>query len=120
MIDWTKPVETDEEDPRPVRVLCTDRPMSFSVVVMLDTGLVCAGNHDSTAFIFLGGAGTVHLRNVRPKPVKREGWVNMYARDGHWPSVASAVFPDEETARTCIGGGSHIATVRIEWEEVPA
>jgi hypothetical protein len=38
MIDWTKPVETDENPPRLVRVLATDLPLPYSVAIAIDNG----------------------------------------------------------------------------------
>lgn len=44
-IDWTKPVQTSEDPPRPLRVLCTDRADDFRPVV-------CTGINDGALFTF--------------------------------------------------------------------
>ena len=81
-IDWTQPVETTEDPPRPVRVLATDRPNSnHPIVVMRDDGQIFAVGLDGDGIpqLFKNGTwGTVTLRNVpppKPKPVLHEAWV---------------------------------------------
>ncbi len=87
-IDWTKPVETSETPPRPVRVLATDIDNSgFPVVVALNY----AYRHDAAPLCkavcySLGGVAWKEegprLRNVappKPEPVLFEAWVNLYA-----------------------------------------
>lgn len=69
MIDWDSPhgVEADETPPRPVRVLFdkNNTPCGF----LLDG-----------RFYGIYGTPEGHgLRNVAPKPVRHEAWVNLYA-----------------------------------------
>ncbi len=77
-IDWSKEIETDEDNPRPVRVLATDGPSPGHPVVV-----ICA---DAVRSFSLEGkpwsGGNIRLRNVKPKPVLHERWVNLY--DGGW------------------------------------
>lgn len=59
------------------------------------------------------------LMNLFMAPVKREGWVNIFASD-YSPTKTSAgdVHMTKEDALKAGGGSSrYIATVRIEWEE---
>jgi hypothetical protein len=81
-IDWTKPVETDEDPPRPVRVLCTDfKAKGFPTMCAVDYG-----DYEMHALFSNEGWDTqkvMRLRNVAPKPepVLLEAWVNCYAPD---------------------------------------
>ena len=81
MIDWTKPLETTEDPPRPVRVLAIDIQDAYkdhpvaAYFPMVDNrgGYVAWYRLDGTS----GGSG-IRLRNVAPKPVRHEAWVNLY------------------------------------------
>lgn len=108
MIDWTKPVE--DEDGRPVRVLCTDCKGIYPVV------LAIRGLNDGEIVERrpLSGLGNPAIRNVIPKPVKREGWVNI--RFGSLPDCT--IWKSEVAAKDYARGYAEaITTVRIEWEE---
>ena len=81
MIDWTQPVETTEDPPRPVRVLATDFKLKgFPYLCAVDYG-------DYEAFALFSAEGwdtwrRTRLRNVappKPEPVLLEGWVNLYS-----------------------------------------
>jgi hypothetical protein len=72
MIDWTKPVETDEAKPRKVRVICTDRDAACPVVLLIKNGdrgegvywWSDAGSHA----VHYGHSGDIaKLRNVRER-----------------------------------------------------
>jgi hypothetical protein len=122
MIDWTRPVETDEATPRAVRVLCTDGPDNVFPVIALVGGVLYAASLE-------GGASPlndmcvrkiVRLRNACPNPVKREGWcyierlgdgAGARGLSGPFDSEASAKSYMDECARPTFG------PVRIEWEE---
>lgn len=74
-IDWTKPVETDEENPRPVRIAFDSDGVPWFGV---------AGDDDRIPLY--------RIRNVVPKPVSYSTWVNLYA-DGFanaWPTKFDA------------------------------
>lgn len=47
---------------------------------------------------------------------KREGWINIYQRKGERRKAAMTIYPSEEAAKSHILS-SHLATVKIEWEE---
>ena len=76
-IDWTKPVETTEDPPRPVRVLETDHPGKYPVIVSVPNPLI-----GGWSFADIGLDGTrpnlgVTLRNVpppKPDPVLHVKW----------------------------------------------
>ena len=78
-IDWTKPVETDEDPPRPVRVLCTDfKGHRSPYLCAIDCGefeMFMLFNSQGVA-----EGGVTRLRNVQPKHsiVMEKRWVNVY------------------------------------------
>lgn len=107
MIDWTKPVETDEDNPRPVRVLCTDGPnRSYPVQV------ICGNMAQSTGYSHDGRSSYglerhVPLRNVAPKPVRYEGWVVLY-NDG-------SICASKRENATDFVDNDRVETRRIVW-----
>lgn len=125
MIDWTKPVETDEENPRPVRVLCTDCKGLYPVVLAVSSLNNSDGLNDSVIIERrpLSGLGSPAIRNVRPKPVKYSGWVNIGRSSDGTRSPYGQVWHFEGDAKRCksegIGHLEYVATIRIEWEEFP-
>jgi hypothetical protein len=84
MIDWTKPVETTEDPPRPVRVLF-DRGGRPEAVHINDNHTAPSFNLFAIEHIGAGvnatrGMYSIPLRNVappkpKPEPVLREAWV---------------------------------------------
>lgn len=116
MIDWTKPVETDEDEPSPVRVLCTDGPFSAFPVVCIVYGNIRTANIDGV----LNGNGTnlARLRNARPKPVKREGWSIV--------DTDKLIFDSKDEATSYLDNLpstlrklNGLVIAHIEWEEKP-
>jgi hypothetical protein len=98
-IDWTKPVETTEDPPRPVQVLfdADGRPKAAHI----DDN---PAHSSFNLFTIERGANatrgmySIPLRNVeppKPEPVLREAWINLYPRglDGTFGSKA---FADEQ------------------------
>jgi hypothetical protein len=54
---------------------------------------------------------------IKPKIVKREGWVNIYRTPGGGDSrIAYFVYATEEAVKM-FAGDSVVATAKIEWEE---
>ena len=54
---------------------------------------------------------------IKPRTVKREGWVNIYRAPGGTDTRnAYGVHPTEEIANTFAGDGC-VATLKVEWEE---
>ena len=54
---------------------------------------------------------------IKPKTVKREGWVNIYrSHRPDMPETVCCVHPSEKNAKGFASEGC-LATVRIEWEE---
>ena len=54
---------------------------------------------------------------IKPRIVKREGWVNIYRAPGvEFPSTVCSVHATEEIAKT-FAVDDLVATVKIEWEE---
>jgi hypothetical protein len=119
MIDWSNPVETTEDPPRPVRVLATDRPGGFTTVCMFDDGEVFlatpGGETDREAFPDSdANPGTpcgVHLtlRNVappKPEPVLRERWFTLN-EDGTFGGWVSEHEANLYASRDCVSRLHH-------------
>lgn len=54
---------------------------------------------------------------IKPKIVKREGWVNIYRQPSiEYPEVLCCVHPTEKVAKG-MASVKVIATVKVEWEE---
>ena len=54
---------------------------------------------------------------IKPKTVKREGWVNIYrSHRPDMPETVCCVHPSEKIARGFASDGC-LATVKIEWSE---
>ena len=55
---------------------------------------------------------------IKPKTVKREGWVNIYraSPESLVPRNSGGVHKTEEIAKSFAGDGC-VATLRVEWEE---
>ena len=75
MIDWTKPVETDEDPPRPVRVLFTDSGLAYATEV---DGILWHLDINGNPRCHDTDGRPITLRNVPAKPVRHEAWVNLY------------------------------------------
>lgn len=89
-IDWTKPVETTEYPPRPVRVLATDVEGDYPIAVKIGDCRYFY-NVDGSAFsagsVIRNARRDAVLRNVaapKPEPVLEEGWVNIAPNNGDW------------------------------------
>jgi hypothetical protein len=107
MIDWTKPVETDDHNHLPVEILFDKDKVPRYVEINgapyhLDTDEAVCWSYSSVLM----------LRNVRPKKVKREGWVNVYPGC----NMGYKVWPSEDIAKVVATTGC-VATTRIEWEQ---
>ena len=94
-IDWTKPVETDEDPPRPVRVLGEiTGQANRHIIAIYRRGVAVEVLYQVNDRGEVQGAGGLILRNVAPKPepVLREAWINLYPRglDGTFGSKAFA------------------------------
>jgi hypothetical protein len=94
-IDWTQPVETTEDPPRPVRVLFDKdgRPEAVRIDCIL------FGLTENT--IRLGGK-LVTLRNVappKPEPVLMEGWLNLYSDQNIKPTMQDTKREADDIAR---------------------
>jgi hypothetical protein len=88
MIDWTKPVETVETPPRPVRVLASDfKSNGFPYMCAVDYG-----DHEAHALFSAEGWDTqrvMRLRNVAPKPVVHEAWIALWGDGECSPAYVS-------------------------------
>ena len=78
-LDWSKEIETTEDPPRPARVLATDGPCAkFPVIAVIGNAFhrefSVDGRQDEAAHVI-----PLRLRNVAPKPVRHEAWINLYS-----------------------------------------
>ena len=91
-IDWTQPVETDEEPPRPVRVLCVDGHDPNYPVIFITSGTLLAASLEGRDVIWPDGSPRPHyrLRNVAP-PENRWGFKEMKADRDKWKAEAECL-----------------------------
>lgn len=77
-IDWSKPIQTDEDDPRSARVLCTDYVSPHGLPVV--AAVMSANGTENLWSCSLDGSvvgDAWRFRNV-PEKLSREVWVNLY------------------------------------------
>lgn len=60
--------------------------------------------------------GSAREDKMKLKPTKKEGWINLYRRDGIDRACGGLVFPTEQAAKDYLGR-CKLSTIRIEWEE---
>jgi len=95
-IDWSKPVETREDPPRKVRVLCTDGPGKFPAVGLIgDNGEV--EKWTARGKMWWGDSPSPRdLRNTQPEPARHTVFVNVYPPAGC--DVWGSVYPTRASA----------------------
>ena len=111
-IDWTKPVETDEETPRQVKVLF-DRDGRPDAARIDDNASspnlnLFALQHVGSTVHATRGMYSIPLRNVAPKPVRLEAFANLY------PNGVVTLHFSEDDAELCNHNGT-AETRRIVW-----
>lgn len=115
MVDWDKPLETCENNPRPVRYIGRVDRLTFPILVAIKNG-----EEEFVTAVELNGTMTTRgfaIRNVPPKKVKRGGW--MFISDGNHPiRMSSSVYATKSLAEDR-NPSNHdgFSLVRIEWEE---
>lgn len=123
MIDWTKPIETTAGVE--ARVLATDITVKGgnNIVAALydgdDVWKVFSSTPDGRVCGYQGEPTGLQLRN---KPVKREGWMNVYP--GHGPAAYMAyggeIWASREVADAMAERvPGRVACIRVEWEAAP-
>lgn len=111
-----KPVCT--RDGRAVRILCFDRKSvdGYSILALVDKG-------DHESFIVCTSRGKFYKcgkdnpYDLFMSPVKKEGWINLYKRDGVTRTGGVNIYQSMEEAMAMHCPNNYIATVKIEWEE---
>lgn len=105
-------------DGRAAKILCTDRNDEYSIVA-----LVTAKDGKEQVYCYFPngrqyGAGN-DCRDLMFAPIKKEGWVNIYASQIAGDRYSGySIFPNESEARLAVENKqTYIATVKIEWEE---
>ena len=114
MIDWDKPIQTD--DGRPAKVLSKTgywfNGETYGVVQVESE----SGNsllHVVNPITGRGFSGIPTFRNVS---VKREGWVRVWNRNGFWSVFSDVVFAEKASAEEAckkLGG----VPAFVVWEE---
>ena len=118
LADPSKKVVT--RDGRPVRIICTDARGEYPIIALVEDhegakdkalsstkdGKFFSETDDVTDLFFAPGA-----------PEQHQGWMNIYkfSREGS-AYYGSTIWPTEEEAKSATDS-SHVATVKIEWEE---
>lgn len=106
MIDWDKPIET--EDGKPAKVISRDyRTLRFGICIVVQ---IEESEYSKAASYTLQGDPTFAGPKLRNRKTKREGWINIYnGYSGHIRSTEAEAkadaLPDVK------------ATIKIEWEE---
>lgn len=114
-IDWNKPVETEEENPRPVMVLFAHGGAPVAVMIAYQLGHIhCEKDNPHTMM----NGHEVWLRNVAPKPVKRSGFV-LVGKNSEGDTIVGSTVLSEGHANGLVGCSHWTGIAHIEWEEVP-
>ena len=101
-------------DGRPARIICTDAKCKYHVIALVE-------NNDMEYTYNFNAEGKFlddkeDGRDLFFKPVKCEGWVNVYmARDGS-NKRTGAIYDTEEEAKQHCSICEYVGTVRVEWE----
>lgn len=100
-------------DRKDVRIVCYDKKGQQPILALVDDGKTEYVNHYFANGHYYEG-GMASENDLFMKPLKKEGWVNIY---GH-QTVSNHIFSTEWVARDAGDGHqNYLATVRIEWEE---
>ena len=107
MIDWDKPIET--EDGKPAKVISRDyRTLSHGICIVVQIEEL---EYSKTASYTLQGDPAFAGPKLRNRKTKREGWINIHENG------FAAGYYETKTEAEVNAGPSLIATVKIEWEE---
>lgn len=106
MIDWDKPIET--EDGSPAKVISRDyRTTRYGICMMVQ---IEEAEYSHTASYTLKGDPAFTGPKLRNRKTKREGWINIY---DVWTGF---IHSTEEQAKAQARSDVK-ATSKIEWEE---
>ena len=107
MIDWDKPIET--ENGSPAKVISRDyRTTRYGICMMVQ---IEEAEYSHTASYTLQGDPAFAGPKLRNRKTKREGWINIY--DG---GLGKIIHSAEATAKA-FAEPDVKATIKIEWEE---
>lgn len=106
MIDWDKPIET--ENGSPAKVISRDyRTTRYGICMMVQIEEL---EYSHTASYTLQGDPPFTGPKLRNRKTKREGWVNVY--EGWVGTIYSTESQAKANTRSNVE-----ATIKIEWEE---
>ena len=99
-------------DGRSVKIHCTNYIGAYPIIAQVE------GYGYSTNFCKDGRSviGEESPRDLFFAPERKEGWINLYKDDRGYISTGS-VHTSKEKARTQVGRGDYLTTIKIEWEE---
>lgn len=107
-------------DGRPARIVCTDRKHERPIIALIKE----KDGTEKTLYTYntQGGFWTNNEHSdadLMFAPIKKEGWVNIYASQiagDRYPGYS--IFPNESAARFAVENQkTYVATIKIEWEE---
>lgn len=105
-------------DGRAVRILCFDRKSvdGYSILALVDEG-----NREIFIAYTSRGKFSEHKKDdpydLFMSPVKKEGWINLYKKDGVTRTESVNIYQSMEDAMAMHTPNNYITTVKIEWEE---
>jgi hypothetical protein len=96
------------EDGNQARIICFDRQCKYPIIALVT---IEPGKENIYSFDIHGNGHASYGFGLRMKPVKKEGWVNIYPHGS-----IEGIFSYESYAISS-AKSNLVATIRIEWEE---
>ena len=105
-------------DGRPVRILCTNARRTYPVVALIED----KDNEEDLLYAYLPDGTMCSMLKQNDlffKPIKREGWTNLYRRNDGKITIGYFHYTKEDALTEVSGDSLHkrIATIKLEWEE---
>ncbi|MBS5626960.1 MAG: hypothetical protein KHW86_17270 [Porphyromonadaceae bacterium] len=109
------PVCTREGEP--VRIVCYDRNNTkYPIMALIDKG-----EYENYCSYTIEGKFSNNQEEIGNdlfmSPVKKEGWINLYKKDGVTRTESVNIYQSMEDAMAMHTPNNYITTVKIEWEE---
>ena len=103
-------------DGRNVRIICTDKVDRDGkpIIALVDD----ADTKDETCCSYTPEGKSLYANeNLFFKPIKHEGWVNLYCDDKGYYTGSNIYSTEQEARKIAKDSASSIVPVKIEWEE---
>lgn len=114
-LDLSRPVRT--RDGRAVRILCTDRRQDGGLKPVVGLISTRCGEERICSWSSSGRCGSGSLTDLINVPVKREGWVNVYAGVVNSKRRTLRLYDTRDEAESYADQDDYLTTVHIEWDE---